>query len=268
MKVLAKYLSEPSAEIQTLNLKMNGIDARGARILAHGIAQNESLQVLQLDCNAIQQDGVNAILDAIISNPKSALVELSICANLIGAQCVRVIGQKLHRTQLKTLRLNHNDLGDDGVELLLPALRKNDGINTVGSSCLEELHLCSNNLTNKSVLALSHTLQSNVYLQKLYLTGNPTITRRSVSTFVDILQGKNSTLKKVEILEDTYDNHLIHGKLDYFCQTNHYSSIIGKITEPLWPDLLANVTCPDVVFFLLQRKPELFGDFQCHVQND
>ncbi|CAJ1961669.1 unnamed protein product [Cylindrotheca closterium] len=270
MKILAKYLSQPSCEIQTLNLKMNGIDSRGAQILAQGIAQNESLQVLQLDCNSIQRDGVNAILDAMISNPKSALVELSICANLVSSECVRVIGQKLHQTQLKTLRLNHNDLGDEGVELLLPALRSNDGINTVGSSCLEELHLCSNNLSNKSILALAHTLQSNACLKKLYLTGNTAITRRSVSTFVDMLRGRNSTLMKVDILEDTYDNHLIHSKLDYFCQTNHYASVMvgGKIHESLWPALLGNTKRPDIVFFLLQRKPDLIGPFHCHVQND
>lgn len=270
LRILAKYLADPWAKIQSLNVKMNGIDSRGAKILAQGIAKNTSLKALNLDCNSIQQEGVNAILDAMIRNPNSALEELSICANLLGAQCVRVIGQKLHQTRLKILRLNHNDLGDHGVELLIPALSIRDGINKYGGSRLEELHLCSNNLSNKSILALSHTILSNGFLKKLFLTGNPAITRRSVSTFVDMLQGRNATLIQVEVLEDTYDNHLILDKLDYLCQTNRFSATIasGTIPESLWPHMLAKAKRADVLFFLLQHKPDLFGHYLCpHVQS-
>lgn len=291
MKILTKYLTDPGgSKIRTLNLKMNGIDPNGAKILARAIAQSGStLEVLQLDCNAIRQSGVRAIIGAMAENPRSNLKELSICANLVGRgggaddhdERARAIWQKLLReTRLKTLRLDHNDLGDEGVvALLLPTLSSSHfssssssennhddettAVHHRGSSCccLEELHLRSNNLTNRSLSALLGALRSDTCLKRLFVTGNPSITRRGVSSFVDGLKGRNSTLQRVEILEDSYDNHLIRGKLDYFCRINHWmhNAIGGEtlIDDPLWPQILANAQRPDVLFALLQAKPEI-----------
>ena len=72
---------------------------------------------------------------------------------------------------------------------------------------------------------------------------------------------------QVKILEDTYDNHLIHDKLDYLCQTNHFSSVMGKVPESAWPHMLAKGgQRADVLFFLLQRKPDLLEHYH-DVQN-
>jgi Ran GTPase-activating protein (RanGAP) involved in mRNA processing and transport len=251
---LAQFLSKPCTSIQRLTLKMNSIGENGAKFLADGLARNQSLVTLHMHCNEIDDEGVEALMTS-LSMGSSALEELSLCANLISDIGTKAIARNLHTTRLKRLYLNHNVIGDEGIEHLVHAL---DG--SMKGNRLEELALCSNGLGNKSATALALALQSNQSLLILELSGNPRIDRRGVSNFVKCLQ-VNKTLSTMQILENTYENHLLNEKLDFYLKRNHlFRNCMGNMDIPkaAWPHLISGVQRADVLFLLLQERPELF----------
>lgn len=251
---LAQFLATPCASIRRLTLKMNGIRENGARFLAKGLARNQSLVTLHLHCNEINDNGVEALMSA-FHVKGSALEELSLCANLIGDVGAKVIARSLCKTRLRRLSLNHNGIGDEGMAHLAQALR-----GSVESTNLEELIVCNNDLGNQSMTALADVLKSNRRLQTLELSGNDRIDRRGVSSLAKSLV-VNRTLTTLQVLEDTYENHLLNEKLKFYLKRNFViQNCMGNkdIPAAAWPYLISGVERADILFFLLQERPELF----------
>eukprot|EP00980_Cylindrotheca_fusiformis_P013912 scaffold3618_cov129-Cylindrotheca_fusiformis.AAC.12 len=251
---LAEFLSNSKTSLKSLTLKMNGIGTEGAKIISKGLVTSQHLRALNLQCNEIDDDGVEALMTA-LSAEHSALEELDLSANAIRDIGATAIARSLHKTKLKRLFLNHNFIGDEGIEHI--AKKALDG--RAGANKLQELSACSNFIGDKSVTCLSDALRSNQTLHRLMLTGNKRIGRRSVSTFEKCLL-VNKTLFSLEILEDTYDNHLVNEKLDFYLKRNFvFQHCIGNdLPIATLPLLVGRVERADALFSLVQLRPELF----------
>jgi Ran GTPase-activating protein (RanGAP) involved in mRNA processing and transport len=247
LSLLAEHL--PFSETKHLALKMNGIEETGARLLAKGLVNNKTLTLLHLNCNEINDVGVQALMDALCQG-NSVLEELSLCANLLTFDGSQYIVNRLHQTSLQRLNLDHNYLGDEGARPFVTFLSS--------SSKLQVLTLNSNNLSNQTIQAFAIALTSNKTLRRLSLSGNPEVNRRGVSSFYSTLQ-KNQHLSSLEILEENYENHLLLEKLDHLLEKNDLrQQYMTNLDLPLrvWPHVLGTLST-DLFYFMLQGRPDL-----------
>jgi Ran GTPase-activating protein (RanGAP) involved in mRNA processing and transport len=251
--ILGRSLTEPNVMTQRLVLDMNSIGDEGIRALAEGLANNTSLQTLHLCCNDIGDEELGALVSSISSNGVSQLEELSLCANHIGGLGAKAIASRVNDTCLRKLYLGHNCIRDEGALYLADALQAKE-------SKLEELTLSWNGLGNKSVVAMSTALTSNPPLQRLALDGNPQVDRRGATSFVQCLRQHNKRLMALQVLEQTYGNHLLNDKLDFYLEVNKLGrQYLGDLSIPhaAWPRILGAMDRPDHLFMLLRERPDV-----------
>ena len=204
---------------------------------------------------------------------RRGLIDLSLCANQIGPLGAAHIATYLGETHLERLHLSHNHIGDTGAQALSVALSggkpivRADGDNASVIDCsyldevskivsvqdsipvyrrprplpLKVLALSCNELGNKSAAALASALRckQTQQLEELSLVGNSSyMDRRGASAFAPCLQHFNTTLKKLQLLEDTHENHLLKEKLDMYLEFNRLGRRhLGdsRIPNTLWP---------------------------------
>jgi Ran GTPase-activating protein (RanGAP) involved in mRNA processing and transport len=261
--MLGSALSQPGdARIQGLVLDMNGIGDEGMKALSDGLAKNGILKSLRLYCNEIGDEGVHALM-YVISNGISVLDDLSLRANHIGPSGAEEIARRLHRTCLKKLYLARNSIGDVGAQYLANVL---DGTN-IKSQKLGELTLSFNQLSNKGICAMATALSTNTRLQRLALDGNLGVDRRGASCFVKSCLQQNKTLLELDILENTYDNHLLNDKLAFYLEANRRGrQYVGDVQIPnaAWPRIFAAMERPDHLFLFLKERPDIACNRDCN----
>lgn len=249
-------LAEADCRVEKLVLDMNCIGNEGIKGLSLGLAKNSSLRSLELYCNDIDHEGVEALMEAL----KTSKVErLNLRANRIGPIGAEVLAKELKDTCLKSIHLGHNSIGDEGAAHIAAALQ-----GTPELPCqLEELSLSFNRLSNKSIRLLGKALTHNKCLKVLNLEGNRHVDRRGASVFVQALE-VNKVLTNLSLLERSYDNHLVNDKLDLYTRSNHHGrqhwGNMESIPPGAWAKILESMSQrPNVLFRLLQGRPDILG---------
>jgi hypothetical protein len=140
--------------VKYLDLRGNGIQPRGAVVLAGGIKVNRSLRSLNLKGNSIGKDknekkdensGIQAICDVLKANMTITHVDLK--NNKVSADGARSLGAMLAMNQTIThLDVSWNNFGVDGGVALLEGLKQNNTVvdcqvsgSKVGENILHEV---------------------------------------------------------------------------------------------------------------------------------
>jgi len=120
------------------------------------------------------------------------LTHLNLNNNLINDDDCRLIANLLSHGNLKSLSLRRNQFTDQGVNLILEALKWN--------SSLTHLDLSGNHLTDKTATKLADVLERNNTLCKLSLTNN-SITDQGLSYIAEALKN-NTGLRSLSLLKN------------------------------------------------------------------
>ena len=112
-------------QCKKLILKKNMITEKGAFKLAQGLKTNTSLENLDLGKNNIQDQGVQYLVEALITSNKT-LTKLHLQSNGITEVGAGYLADMLTcNPAIRRLGLDYNYIGDGGTRLLSDALRSN-----------------------------------------------------------------------------------------------------------------------------------------------
>jgi len=155
-----------SKRLKKLQLSGN-IDTVGPRIpvvIAKPIAFNTTLTELRISFNGIDDEGAEAIANALKTN--AALHHLDLSRNQIREAGAAAISDALRlNATLKTLRMEHNGIGDVGAKAI------GDGALTVNTT-LTSLYLGGNSISNAGATAIGQALEVNSALSRISLSAN------------------------------------------------------------------------------------------------
>ncbi|XP_020773844.1 leucine-rich repeat-containing protein 45 [Boleophthalmus pectinirostris] len=143
-----------NTSLKVLDLKGNNLRAAGAEVLGRMLAQNNSLNRLVLEWNALGlwDEAFSLFCEGLASN--SSLKELDLRNNQINPQGASELSQALRRNNsLEMLDLRWNNIGLLGGRSLLEALQKN--------KCLVQLEMAGNNIPSDMVRALEQSTAHN-----------------------------------------------------------------------------------------------------------
>lgn len=179
LQVIAE--SELNGLIKLLYLSDTNIDAKGMKLLANS-SSLQNLEFLKLNYNNIGDEGVQSIARSTFNK----LQGLYLVNSMIGSKGAVTLASSSSLQNLEFLNLNHNNIGDEGVQAiansafnklqrlyLVSNMIGNAGaqfIAEVNFSNLHELDLSRNSIDAEGVMALSKGKFPN--LKSLYLYGN------------------------------------------------------------------------------------------------
>ena len=168
----------------------------GARILAKALKNNQTLQVLDLECNEIGSAGAQALAKALENN--QMLQVLNLTWNQIGSAGAQALAKALENNQmLQVLNLTWNQIGSAGAQALAKALENNQ--------TLQMLNLTWNQIRSAGSQALAKALKNNQTLQVLSLARNQIDNEgaQALAQVIDInktIQLLNLSYNNIEIL--------------------------------------------------------------------
>eukprot|EP00985_Skeletonema_marinoi_P006169 scaffold2682_cov90-Skeletonema_marinoi.AAC.2 len=165
--LVAKFIGKKNS-ITSISLTGAVIDNDNKKLLTDALVKNKTIESLSLQSNKLQLPGI-------IRNTKkmtkslSRLTRLDLSHNRLPLTGAKMMASFLESAKCKliTLIMSNNHLTTKGVNVLLPALKKN--------ATLKELDLSRNWLTDQCVPAVVDMLRSNSTLLKFYLTGNKSL---------------------------------------------------------------------------------------------
>ncbi|XP_061124923.1 NACHT, LRR and PYD domains-containing protein 3-like isoform X4 [Syngnathus typhle] len=166
LEALAAGVAKPQCTLQVLKLQWCNLSKKSCETLASVLSSSCSLRELDLSCNDLYDDGLEALV-AGLAKPQCTLQVLRLqWCNLSKKSCEALASVLSSPCSLRELDLGDNDLRDDGLEALAAGL--------ANPQCtLQVLALNSCELSKKSCKALAKALRSNrSYLQELKLWGN------------------------------------------------------------------------------------------------
>eukprot|EP00429_Kryptoperidinium_foliaceum_P042153 CAMPEP_0176117946 /NCGR_PEP_ID=MMETSP0120_2-20121206/59262_1 /TAXON_ID=160619 /ORGANISM="Kryptoperidinium foliaceum, Strain CCMP 1326" /LENGTH=210 /DNA_ID=CAMNT_0017452257 /DNA_START=129 /DNA_END=757 /DNA_ORIENTATION=- len=172
-KVVTRPEKPYRSPLVCLWLESNYLYPRAAEDLVQLIAVSPSLRHLHLAHNSIGNEGAKVLAQ---SNSFSQLQVCNMSDNEIGPQGIREIASALSRPDcvLRTLVLDSNRVGDDGLEKLLEGLRRN--------ASLKSLDLSYNRITRRGLNAIRDFFRS----------------------------GENTTLESFQLEDEGNENCLFH----------------------------------------------------------
>ncbi len=163
-KAVAEALQKPEVKVSTLDFAKNYIGAEGAKVFAEAIKKSQTLAVLRLNGNSIEDEGVESIAAA-LESPDSKLAQLDLTSNRIQEKGAVSLSTSLKKNStLVALVLSHNQIGDKGLESLSDMLTVNH--------VLAKLAVSDNRLTAAGAVHLSKALAKNSSCQELDLHKN------------------------------------------------------------------------------------------------
>ena len=187
-----------STSISCLNIDNNGWSATGLRCMVPFLQNANNLETLVLSHNSIQSEGFNVVLrslrdspiedlwcchcgidagiDIDLNNFPKKLTGLSLIGNNISSDGCHEIAKILKRgdTVLTRLYLNGNEIGDEGVAILVDALQNN--------ATLKRLEVNENGISQKGEVMLLK-LVNDISSIEATLRSNHTLTWISVKEF-------------------------------------------------------------------------------------
>ena len=182
--------------------------------LAIGSSTNKSLQKVELEGNNITEEGMVDILTALSMHPH--LQGLDLDGNRLRKNGCVALATLLQCSakELQYLYLSRNDIGDEGMKVLVPALAScshlkelhlftNPSVTTKGwqslatileapNSNLQELHIADNNINDEAVAAFAKVLLINRMLHTLNMNGNNSLSTRGWQALSKLLCNTSS----------------------------------------------------------------------------
>ena len=173
----------------------------GGRLFALALGScctNKSLRKVDLESSNVAEEGMVDIVTALSMHPHLKHLDLN-RNHLRKNGCVALATLlRCSATELEHLYLSRNDIGDEGIEALVPALTNcnhlkelyligNPSITTKGwqslatmleapNSNLQELYISQNNIDDEAAATFANALANNQTLHTLHLDHNPSIT--------------------------------------------------------------------------------------------
>ena len=163
--------------------------------LALGSCTHKSLQKVELEDNNISEEEMVDIITALSMHPNLKYLDLD--GNRLRKNGCLALATLLRCSakELQRLFISNNDIGDEGMKVLVPALANcthleelhlftNPSITTRGwqsfatvleapNSNLREIHIAHNNVDDEAVAAFAKALVNNQMLERLSLDNNP-----------------------------------------------------------------------------------------------
>merc|ERR1719446_106173 len=159
---LAKAL-KVTETLTVLALPCNLLDDNTVRILASGLQNNFTITSLDLSHNKIADRGVKAI--AKLLDDMSVMLSLNLADNHIHADGGRYFGRALKQNaSLQHLNLRLNRLGDEGGKMLLDGVAENDTLCQLNLSC-NALEMQSANVAARIIANRQVALSQKIPLQ-------------------------------------------------------------------------------------------------------
>lgn len=195
ISTILKYIKNNNIKLKTLKLQSNFIGEKGSLAIAELIKNNKYLKNINLASNPLGYKGIKNICNAIELYP-NILEELLLNFTQSNNYCSKDIYNMLCKNnRLKTLSLIGNFFNNEGIDIILSSLRKNNS--------LEELSIGENkNINSKGFTNLGSYLRFNKSLITLEI--------RASHLSDEILKDLGKTLKdnKKIISLDLIDNEL------------------------------------------------------------
>lgn len=158
-----------------------------------------------------------------------------------------------HNTLIEEISIRGNGLGDTGAQSLAALLLK--------SGTIRHLYISYCNIGSEGAIAIANALSVNKSLNAIDLGGNP-VGEDGSRALLSAMEN-NTSLQNFYFYK--YNDTLIEGlgaKITMFTSLNRAGrKILGSYDVPrsLWPLILAKSSKhPDVIYYFLQQKPELF----------
>jgi hypothetical protein len=272
---------------------VNTKESVGASILASGLSDNHSLEMLDLEGALVEgSEPYRTLCESLRGN--TTLRHLDVRDNGVILDDVCVTALKLDTMSLERLDLDYNRVTSCGITVLAQSLQGPCTLKTLGlSGCV---------LDDAGLLKLGEALTSNVSLEDLYVSGND-FTHDGACQFFELLPQmkglkivyglvvkrndvppteavgmalldglrKNTKLQKIftdhdEATVDSYFSPRIAREIDFYLSLNRHGRMLlrppGGLEAPsgLWPRVLAKITGPrdmSLLFYFLQNKPKI-----------
>ena len=158
LKWITEALSQDT-QVRHLWLKRNPLGPDSGPLLRDLLTHNQTLEVLDvLNCGLLN-DGVIEVAKGLSSN--RSLRHIYLCANGVKASGAKAVADAITTSELTTLYISCNRLGDEGVRYLAEGLKHNTSI--------ERLGLASNRISSKGARALVDALHEHPNLLHLDL---------------------------------------------------------------------------------------------------
>lgn len=253
--------------LQVLDLTGNGMDDSCIHEVTRGLWHHSSVQFLCLDFNTFTSRGVASIATMLQYN--SILMDLHLFGNHIDSEGARFLAQSLKKNiRLSTLILSFNNLGSIGASYLAEALVENRS--------LKKLWLPANHLGNAGIFAFAEHLPQMRGLQQLNI--GDYFDNDAAAAILKTIRF-NTELRVLYMESVLYDDETTDRKIDFYLRLNHAGrKLLGWSGGPncnsvplaLWSSVLARADAgcssdtgaPDVLYYLLKEKPDLFGGIQ------
>ena len=139
-------------------------------IIHYKLIEDGQVKTLLLDHCELGDDGIRALVNALLQVKPPELKILCLRKNKIGKDGARELARLFQQTEspfkLEEVRLSHNKIGDDGTTLIFRALQY------VEDSSLKSISLSYNNITQKGASVIGAALAENDVLESVRLDHN------------------------------------------------------------------------------------------------
>jgi Ran GTPase-activating protein (RanGAP) involved in mRNA processing and transport len=248
--------------LEKLDLKDNLICFRAGPAFGSMLAINETLTSLFLDGNELEDEGITSLLQGLSQN--RVLEELGLNRTSIGDASAISAGEimEVNTSALRKIFLGDNLISDLGVQAIAKGLLKNERV--------LEIDLSDNLIKDGGARSLAKALPKSV-LEALTFRGNP-VTIEGANA---ILRGiePNRCLTRMDIVAhplsrncstyiDPSQAEAIQSAVEFFSMRNEVGWPLlqeaPSISTAMWAVKLARISLkPDLLYFLLQQKPDL-----------
>ncbi|XP_065901640.1 protein NLRC3-like isoform X3 [Dysidea avara] len=150
-----------NSQIRELKINECDITLTGARSLAAGLLVNNSVKILNMSFNKINDNGIAAIAGA-LSNSQISELDVSGCG--ITLTEARSLAAGLLINSVRILKVSFNTIGDDGITAIAA---------TLSNSQISELFVIRCGITLTGARSLAVGLLVNNSIRRLYIWGNP-----------------------------------------------------------------------------------------------
>lgn len=175
--------------IQDLHLGSISMKSQGVAALSSMLVSNQSLQVLGLSNNEIDDRGIALLSQALAQNKKIPLTTVHLSFNKISCVGIECFMNSIWgSTTLKEVKLDNNKMQDRGAQLCSVVL---------GSVRLEVLDISFNRVSTAGIKAMMKSLSENDSLRVLSMSGIPM--DQSASKAVSYALAYNQSLEKFHI---------------------------------------------------------------------
>jgi Ran GTPase-activating protein (RanGAP) involved in mRNA processing and transport len=182
------------SSLEELDLSLNGLLSEDINCLTEALKTNQTLRVLNLCSNKIDDQGAKEFAEALKNN--KTLLELDLKGNRIVDEGAGHIAEALElNTGLKYINLSDNKMSYQGLEVILKALKNNKNLQVIGLG----RNSISHEETKQIVNLLAEFLKKNTSLKGINLSDNY-ITPTEIEHLVEALK-HNKTLQMLD-LED------------------------------------------------------------------